>query len=358
MDIFCVGGSVRDFLLGRPAGDTDYTVLGCTDTEFQRAFPRARKVGRTHPVYLFKGRQYTVSPALSIDRDLHNRDLTVNALAIDPLGYLYAHPQALSDLVHRILRPVAEQNFFDDPLRVVRAARFKAGLPGFRLLPGLHHLLRRVASSGLLDQVAAERVGREVHLACQSAQPGHFVRVLAASSTLGPWLVELERTDWKATAKIMDRVAGKEQRVWMALVHACTDPGAGCPVVLKPDVAAGSVASEMGRRLCLPKQMIGAGRLAATWQQAASRYPALEASLRVRLLMEVHTHRIMDAFWTLITAITGEDLIDQTHSDLQTILNIHLPPAWQGLGRRSGEYLHYLRCRALEGKETRGAKKG
>lgn len=326
----------------------DYTVLGCSEAEFERAFPLARKVGKTHPVYLLQGRQYTVSSAPSIDRDLQDRDLTINALAMDPKGYLYAHPRAVSDLVGRILRPIAAKNFYADPLRVIRAARFKAGLPGFRLLPGLHHLLGRVAASGLLAQVAAERVGREVRLACQGPMPGHFVRVLATASALSPWLAELEEMDWKTTAKIMDLMAGEEQRVWMALVHACEGLKGGPRLHSEPDTNAGAGAAELGHRLRLPKHLITAGRVAATWVPAASRYTALEASFRVRLLLDLHLHSIMDPFWALIRELTGKDFSPQASRELQAVLSVHLPPAWQGLGRRSGEYLHWLRCRALE----------
>ncbi len=326
----------------------DYTVLGCSETEFEQTFPRARKVGKTHPVYLHKGCQYTVSSASSIDRDLHGRDLTINALAMDSKGYLYAHPRAVSDLVGRILRPVAAQNFFSDPLRVIRTARFKAGLPGFRLLPGLHHLLGRVASSGLLARVAAERVGREARLACQGPMPGHFVRVLATASALHPWLAELEAVDWKTTAKIMDLVAGEEQRVWMALVLSCKGWKAGSRLHSEPDTDAGAAAAELGHRLCMPKHLIAAGRVAATWGPVASKYTVLEASLRVRLLLDLHLHSIMDPFWALIKALTGKDFSSQAFRELQAVLSVHLPPAWQGRGRRSGEHLHWLRCRALE----------
>jgi tRNA nucleotidyltransferase (CCA-adding enzyme) len=305
-------------------------------------------VGRTHPVYLRQGRQYTLSSAPSIDSDLQGRDLTVNALALDAQGYLYAHPQALSDLAGRILRPVGEQNFFADPLRVIRTARFKACLSGFRLQPGLHSLLHRVAASGGLDQVAAERVGREVRLACRGPEPGHFVRVLAAASALRPWLAELEGRDWKTAARIMDRVAGEERRVWMALVQTCPGPDAQ-DASAGPRAAAGSTAASIGRRLRLPKDMIAAGRVAATWGPAARRYTALEASLRVRLLLDLHLHAITDPFWTLILELSGKDFSSLASRELQAVLSVHLPPAWQGLGRRSGQHLHWLRCRALEG---------
>jgi tRNA nucleotidyltransferase (CCA-adding enzyme) len=349
MQIFCVGGAVRDALLSRPAGDVDFVVLGSSDQEFTLSFPQAQKVGQYHPVFLLKGRQYTVSQAQDIDHDLHDRDLTINALAMDDRGYLYAHPLAVSDLARKILRPVAHQNFFADPLRVIRAARFKAMLPDFRLPVALRNLMTRVARSGSLEQVASERVGREVRLACQSTRPGHFVRVLAAASCLGPWLEELADTRWTQTARFMDRLSGSEQRVWMAMVHTFTVPG-NHQDTPGPNTSWATLAANLGKRLHFPKNLIAAGRLAASWQQAAGNYEQLEPSLRIRMLLDLYAHKAMDDFWNLIRVITGKDLAPRAQAELQAILDVRLPEDRRNQGRRSGEYLHFLRCQALEQK--------
>ncbi|MFO7875811.1 MAG: tRNA nucleotidyltransferase [Desulfovermiculus sp.] len=348
MHVYCVGGSVRDSLLGKPGTDTDYVVLGCTAHDFLRSFPKARKVGRNHPVFLLKGRQYTLSSAQSIDQDLKSRDLTINALALDQDGYLYAHPLALPDLAHKTLRPIAWTNFFADPLRAFRAARFKACLENFRASSELRNLIRQVSGFGLLNRVAAERVGREVRLACMGNRPGNFLRLLACTRCLQPWLAELANSDFKETARIMDILAGNEKQVWMALVHRMKT---GVPDQISgpgPDTASGSLAADIGNRLRLPNQLIAAGRCAATWQQAACNYQSLDVSLRVRLLLDLHEHNALDDLTALAEARTGADLTHRVKADLRTVLEVRLPWSWRNKGRASGEYLHLLRCRALQ----------
>ncbi|MFP4048574.1 MAG: tRNA nucleotidyltransferase [Desulfovermiculus sp.] len=348
MHVYCVGGSVRDSLLGKAETDTDYVVLGCTEQDFLRSFPKARKVGQHHPVFLFNGRQYTLSSAQSMDQDLKSRDLTINALALDQDGYLYAHPQALSDLARKILRPIAWSNFFADPLRVFRAARFKACLEYFKASSELRDLMHQISGSGLLNRVAAERAGREVRLACTGNRPGHFLRLLACTRCLEPWLAGLAVSDFKETARIMDILAGNEKRVWMALVHriqtGCQEQISG----LEPDTASGSLAADIGRRLRLPNQLIAVGRCAATWHRAACMYQNLDVSLRVRLLLDLHEHNALDDLAALAKARTGAELTHRFKADLHTVLEVRLPLAWRNKGRSSGEYLHLLRCRALQ----------
>lgn len=348
MHVYCVGGSVRDSLLGKPGTDTDYVVLGCTEQDFLCSFPKARKVGRNHPVFLLKGRQYTLSSAQSIDQDLKSRDLTINALALDQDGYLYAHPLALFDLASKNLRPIARTNFFADPLRVFRAARFKACLEDFKTSSELRSLMHQVSGFGLLNRVAHERVGREVRLACMGNRPGHFLRLLACTRCLQPWLTELSESDFKHTARIMDFMAGNEKRVWMALVHRLKT---GSPNQIPgpvPDRASGSVAADIGNRLRLPNQLIAAGRCAATWQQAACNYQSLDVSLRVRLLLDLYEHNALDDLAALAKARTGVHLSGRLKADLRAVLEVRLPLAWRNKGRSSGEYLHLLRCRALQ----------
>lgn len=348
MHVYCVGGSVRDSLLGKPETDTDYVVLGCTEQDFLRAFPKAGKVGRHHPVFLLKGRQYTLSPAQSIDQDLKSRDLTINALALDQEGYLYAHPQALSDLARKTLRPIAWSNFLADPLRVYRAARFKACLQDFRASSELRDLMQQISGSGLLNRMAAERAGREVRLACMGNRPGHFLRLLTCTQCLEPWLAGLAVSDFKETARIMDILSGNEKRVWMALVHRIQTGGQEQISDPEPDTAGGSLAADIGSRLRLPNQLIAAGRCAATWHRAACMYQDLDVSLQVRLLLDLHAHNALDHLAALAEARTGAHLLGRLKADLRTILKVRLPLAWRNKGRSSGEYLHLLRCRALQ----------
>jgi tRNA nucleotidyltransferase (CCA-adding enzyme) len=242
---------------------------------------------------------------------------------------------------------VGAENFFADPLRVIRAARFKACLPEFRPAPELLSLMQRVASAGRLDSIAPERVGREVRLACGGSKPGHFPRLLACTSCLHPWLKELVRADWKRTARIMDRLAGRELRVWMAMVHSLEDASASSGAWVL-DSRNAERAEAVGRRLRLPNTMTAAGRLAATWGQAAAHYDHLPPDHRVALLLDLQAQGLVEDFWSLIRAAHGHDHLSRAQADLRTIRAVHLPPEWRNLGRRSGEYLHYLRCRSLQ----------
>ena len=127
MKRYLVGGAVRDRLLGRPEGDRDYVVVGATLDAFLAAHPKAKPVGRHGKVaYIVSGCEYVLAEDLG--EDLARRDLTVNALALDEeTGEVVGLPGAREDLANRVLRPVSEANFFDDPLRVYRAARFEIG---------------------------------------------------------------------------------------------------------------------------------------------------------------------------------------------------------------------------------------
>ena len=116
MKIYLVGGAVRDELLGRPIKDKDYVVIGGDEAALSRQLPGLKCVGSRHRVYLYRGAEYTLSEADTIEADLLRRDLTINAVAKGPDGGLIGAPGALEDLRNQVLRPVAEHNFFDDPL--------------------------------------------------------------------------------------------------------------------------------------------------------------------------------------------------------------------------------------------------
>jgi len=143
MRLYKVGGTIRDRILNRPARDTDYVVIGADETDFLNAFPSARTVGKKKAVYIFEGNEYTLSRARTIEDDLVCRDLTINALAEDENGRIISHPQSFDDIKNRILRPVNQKNFFEDPLRVFRAARFSAELPDFDISGDLVEIMRK-----------------------------------------------------------------------------------------------------------------------------------------------------------------------------------------------------------------------
>ncbi len=220
------GGGAR--LRGLEPTDHHYVAGGGGEEELVRRVRGLTRVGRGIPVFVRGNAQYTVSEFPTIEDDLASRDLTINALAEDADGRLFAHPDALADLRDRVLRPVAEANFLADPLRAVRAARFAAAFPDFTVHADLLEAMRAVPPEAL-GGVAAERVGQEVLKACAAPAPGNFLRVLRDGESLAPWLAEFDGADdipagppefhdsgvLEHTARVMDRCAGDPLRVWM-----------------------------------------------------------------------------------------------------------------------------------------------
>ena len=143
MKKYLVGGAVRDKILGREVHDRDFAIIGASREEFLKQYRGAKKVGRKDCVYIYKGEEYTLSDLSDIQEDLFHRDLTINAFAEDVKdGSIISHPNASNDLENKILRPVREENFLNDPLRVFRAARFAAEFPEFTVHPELIRIMR------------------------------------------------------------------------------------------------------------------------------------------------------------------------------------------------------------------------
>lgn len=212
MKIYLVGGAVRDRLLQRPAGDRDWVVVGATPAQMEALGYTA--VGRDFPVFLHPktGEEYALArterksgrgyrgfvvdadPAVTLEDDLQRRDFTINAIACDEdTGHLVDPYGGVHDLEQRVLRHVGPA-FVEDPLRVLRAARFMARFAplGFTVAPETMDLMREIAASGELDALVPERVWQELRKVLVSAQPSAFLRTLHDAQALGPILPELE----------------------------------------------------------------------------------------------------------------------------------------------------------------------
>jgi tRNA nucleotidyltransferase (CCA-adding enzyme) len=364
MRIYLVGGALRDELMGRPAHDRDYVVLGAGADEFARRFPGAHPVGRQGLTYIVAGHEYTLSPETSIQQDLARRDLTVNAIARDEQGALHAHPLALADLQARLLRPVHVDNFRRDPLRVLRAARFAAQLPDFACHPELIAAMSHIAAEGALAGLAAERVGDEVRKACAASQPARFFRLLAECDGLAPWLAEVEagrripagpapyhtQTLFDHLLTVMTHLAGDPLRVWMGLCHdlgkTATDPQRW-PRHHGHEALGAELALLLGQRLRLPNALIRAGAAAARWHMLAGRYDSLRPGTRVRLLLALKRDRLLAPLFALAAADAGRDFQLRAEQEMAAILAVRLPPERAGHGPEAGMRLHMLRCQAL-----------
>jgi tRNA nucleotidyltransferase (CCA-adding enzyme) len=364
MRILLVGGAVRDMLLGRAAENRDFLVLDATREEFLRRFPEAREVGKSFPVFLVGRDEYAFPRGAHLTEDLAARDLTVNALALDESGGLFCHPRALEDLRNRVLRPASERSLPDDPLRVFRAARFLACLPGFSAHPELIETMQGVARAGLLAGVSAERVGQETQKALAGPRPGLFVTLLAEAGCLDPWFSDLAQApltpagpaphhagDLLAhTIAVMDRLAGDALAVWMGLCHdlgkTTTDP-ALWPKHHGHEQAGGALAASLAERLRLSNRFRQAGEAAAALHMIAGRYPELKPGTRVDLLVRLAAKRLVGRMFRLALADTGEDFSAEARADLSAVESVHLPPEERGLGAASGEKLRQLRAQAV-----------
>ncbi len=353
-------------LLGLPARDRDYLVLDATVEEFLRAHPSAMPVGKTFPVFILNGQEFSFLRAPTLAEDLRLRDFTVNAVALDESGGLVCHPRALEDITSRTLRPAGADSLRVDPLRVLRAARFIAQLPEFHASDELTAAMRD--ASGAVGSVFADRAGQETRKALASDRPGEFLRLLGRAGCLSPWFAEFaDAADIPAgppqyhdcsvlehTARVMDRLAaaspGDEMAVWMGLCHdigKTSTPRDELPRHIGHDLRGETLAVTLGERLRLPARLIRAGGDAARWHMTAAKYPELRPATRVDLLLRLKSRGVLREMFRLAAIDQGVDHLPLVEADLAAILAVSLPRKLRDLGARTGEILRDLRIRAL-----------
>ncbi len=208
MKIYRVGGSVRDEILGHPVADRDYVVVGASPEEMRalgylpvgRDFPvfldpvhheeyalarSERKQGRGHRGFVFHA-----TPDVTLEQDLMRRDLTINAMARDADGSLIDPFGGTADLERGILRHVSPA-FVEDPLRVLRVARFAARF-AFTVAPETRRLMRKLATSGELESLSPERVWQEISRALMEPYPSRLLTVLRDCGALAKIMPEVD----------------------------------------------------------------------------------------------------------------------------------------------------------------------
>jgi len=212
MRCYLVGGAVRDNLLGLPVRDRDWVVVGASEADMlARGFKRmdvdfpvflhpvsgdeyalARRETKTGPGY--KGFAIDAGLDVTLEQDLIRRDLTINAMAEDEAGNLIDPFGGRNDLDAGLLRHISPA-FVEDPLRLLRVARFAARLGrwGFRVSHSTHKLLKQMAASGELATLPAERIWQEMKQALAEEQPWRFFQVLQSCGALGMLIPQLER---------------------------------------------------------------------------------------------------------------------------------------------------------------------
>ncbi|MDD2884000.1 MAG: multifunctional CCA addition/repair protein [Dechloromonas sp.] len=209
MQVFIVGGAVRDELLGRPCDDRDYVVVGTTpDAMLAAGF---RPVGKDFPVFLhpttqaeyalarterksghgYHGFTFHAAPDVTLEEDLARRDLTINAMARGADGSLVDPFHGQRDLAAKILRHVGPA-FAEDPVRILRIARFAARFADFSIAPATLTLMQDMVASGEVDHLVAERVWQELAKGLLEDKPSRMFEVLRSCGALKRLLPEVD----------------------------------------------------------------------------------------------------------------------------------------------------------------------
>jgi len=211
MKAWIVGGAVRDRLLGLPVNDRDWVVVGSTPQAMLEA--GYTPVGQDFPVFLhpltheeyalarterkvgrgYHGFSFHAAPEVTLEEDLARRDLTINAIAQDPDSGALVDPfNGQADLRDRVLRHVSPA-FVDDPVRLLRVARFAARFADFRLAPETLALLRQMVANGEVDALVPERVWQELSRGLMAQRPDRLLDVLRDCGALARLLPEVDR---------------------------------------------------------------------------------------------------------------------------------------------------------------------
>jgi tRNA nucleotidyltransferase (CCA-adding enzyme) len=259
MQVYLVGGAVRDELLGRAVKERDWVVVGATPAELEGLGYRA--VGREFPVFLhpetkeeyalarlerkvapgYRGFVTEFSPTVTLEEDLQRRDLTINAMARDAKGQIIDPFGGRADLEARVLRHVSPA-FAEDPVRILRVARFAARYEelGFKVAPETMTLMRHMVQNGEAGALVSERVWRELEGTLETASPQRGLEVLSDCGALGVLLPELARSadasqDMRALRAAAESATSSAVR-WATLLGglAATDIEALCERLRTP----------------------------------------------------------------------------------------------------------------------------
>lgn len=237
MKIYLVGGAVRDQLMGLPVKEKDWVVVGATPEEMlAKGF---RQVGKDFPVFLHPktheeyalarterkvGRGYTgftfnASTTVTLEEDLKRRDLTINAIAETDSGEIIDPYHGQADLKKKILRHVSIA-FAEDPVRILRVARFNARFGDFVVAPDTLELMRTMVEQGEVDALVAERVWKELERALAEACPQKFFSILSECHALKILFPELLKTKEGLTALEFAALHTKSPKIRFAtLLH-------------------------------------------------------------------------------------------------------------------------------------------
>lgn len=339
MQIYIVGGAVRDELLGRPSADHDYVVVGATpEAMLAKGF---RPVGKDFPVFLhpktheeyalarterktgrgYHGFSFHAAPEVTLDEDLARRDLTINAMARAADGNLVDPFGGQQDLQAKILRHVGPA-FAEDPVRILRIARFAARFHDFSIAPETQALMCAMVASGEVDHLVAERVWQELAKGLMEAQPSRMFGVLRDCGALARLLPEVDalfgvaqRADYHPeidtgihTMLVIDQSALRNFALpvrFAALTHdlgKATTPADILPRHLGHEERSVQLTEQLCARLRVPNDCRDLALLTARYHGNIHRAAELRASTIVSLLEKTDALRRPERFQQLLDA--------------------------------------------------------
>lgn len=288
-NIYQIGGSVRDEILGIPNNDEDYCVTGLEEKEFENIFPNALKLGKDFKVYNINGKEIALARTekktklghkgfeistnknITIEQDLARRDITINSIAKDLITNEYIDPfNGISDIKNKIIRATTNA-FKEDPLRVYRVARFAAYL-NFEVHENTIEMMKNLKEE--LLYLPKERIFKEFEKALKSQNPQNFFNVLLKSQVLDVHFKEIAQT-LKENYKSVVNSLKKSIEI--------TDDVKVRFAVLVQNMNINAV-ENLGKRIGLPKKWIKCGKESVLYYNKCKYFKELDLSDKVDLI--------------------------------------------------------------------------
>lgn len=345
MQVYLVGGAVRDELLGLSVTERDWCVVGATpDALVDQGY---RQVGKDFPVFLhpetkeeyalarterktaagYHGFEFDTSPAVTIEEDLGRRDFTINAIARDEAGTLIDPYGGAADIDKRLIRHVSPA-FAEDPVRILRAARFAARFEslGFRIAPETRDMMRAMVAAGEADALVPDRVWKEAETALAGPRPRLFFEALRACGALRVVFPEIDRLfgvpqpdKWHPevdtglhTMLVLEEATRMSPDVevrFAALVHDLgkgTTPIAELPSHRAHEARSAKLVRAMAARLPLPRACRDLGIIAAEFHTHCHRAAELRPKTIVNLLEKTDAFRRPERFEQFLLACEAD----------------------------------------------------
>jgi tRNA nucleotidyltransferase (CCA-adding enzyme) len=345
MQVYLVGGAVRDEQLGIPPKERDWCVVGATPDEMLRL--GYRPVGKDFPVFLhpetneeyalarterktaagYHGFTFHADPDVTIEADLARRDLTINALAKDENGQLIDPFGGAKDIANRIIRHVSDA-FTEDPVRILRTAKFAARFAsrGFAIAPATRDLMREMVAAGEASALVPNRVWQETEAALAGPNPRVFFEALRACRALAVVFPEVDALfgvpqppKWHPeidtgihTMMVLEQASKLSDDVdvrFAALVHdlgKATTPRQDWPKHPGHEVRGTRIIDSLAQRLPLPRACRGLARIVAEYHTHCHRALELRAKTVVRLLEKTDAFRRPERFEKFLLAFEAD----------------------------------------------------